>query len=73
MNMKSLSALLAMLFLASPAVAETVHFHSTTWPPTPLQQRLATAAGQTIAELASTTIAGELYLPPGNGPFPRSC
>src|SRR5262249_2873045 len=26
--------------------------------------------GQTIAELASVTIRGELYLPPGNGPFP---
>jgi dienelactone hydrolase len=70
MNVKSLSALLALLFVGSPAAAETVHFRSTTWPPTPLQQRLAAAAGQTIAELASSRIAGELYLPPGPGPFP---
>ncbi len=65
-----LIVLLAALLVFSPAAAETVHFRSTTWPPTPLQQRLATAAGQTIAELASTKIAGELYLPPGSGPFP---
>src|SRR5260370_24124921 len=65
-----LMALLARLSLPTAAAAETVTFRSTTWPPTPLQQRLATAAGQTIAELASTRIAGELYLPPGSGPFP---
>jgi dienelactone hydrolase len=65
-----LIALLATLSLSTSAAAETVTFRSTTWPPTPLQQRLATAAGQTIAELASTKIAGELYLPPGGGPFP---
>jgi dienelactone hydrolase len=65
-----LTALLATLLLTSPAAAETVTFRSTTWPPTPLQLRLAKTAGQTIAEQASTKIAGELYLPPGNGPFP---
>jgi len=65
-----LAALLATFLLPAAAAAETVTFRSTTWPPTPLQQRLATAAGQTIAELASTKIAGELYLPPGPGPFP---
>src|SRR5260370_42574851 len=65
-----LSALLATLSLSPSAAAETVTFRSTTWPPTPLQLRLATAAGQTVAELASTRIAGELYRPPGNGPFP---
>ncbi len=65
-----LTALLAMLVFSSPVVAETVTFRSATWPPTPLQQRLAKTAGQTIAELASVTIRGELYLPPGKGPFP---
>src|SRR5260370_23534260 len=65
-----LSALLATLSLSPSAAAETVTFRSTTWPPTPLQQRLATAVGQTIAELASTRIAGELYLPAGRGPLP---
>src|SRR5882757_4331381 len=65
-----LIALLVTLSFSTSAAAETVYFRSATWPPTPLQQRLATAAGQTIAELASTKIAGELYLPPGNGPFP---
>ena len=62
--------LLAAPLVFSSAVAETVTFRSATWPPTPLQQRLAKTAGQTIAEQASTTIRGELYLPPGNGPFP---
>jgi dienelactone hydrolase len=65
-----LTALLATLVLTTSAAAETVTFRSATWPPTPLQQRLAKTAGQTIAEQASTTIRGELYLPPGNGPFP---
>ena len=65
-----LTALLATLALTTSAAAETVTFRSATWPPTPLQQRLAKTAGQTIAEQASTTIRGELYLPPGNGPFP---
>jgi dienelactone hydrolase len=65
-----IAALLAIPLLCSSAAAETVYFRSTTWPPTPLQQRLAKTAGQTIAEQASVKIAGELYLPPGNGPFP---
>ena len=65
-----LIALLATLALTTSAVAETVTFRSATWPPTPLQQRLAKTAGQTLAEQASTTIKGELYLPAGNGPFP---
>ena len=65
-----LTALLATLSLPTAAAAEPVYFRSTTWPPTPLQQRLTTAAGQTIAEQASVKISGELYLPPGKGPFP---
>src|SRR5436190_21392967 len=65
-----LTALLATLLLISSAATETVTFRSTTWPPTPLQQRLARTAGQTIAELASTKLGGELYLPAGLGPFP---
>ena len=65
-----LAALFATLLPLSSASAETIYFRSTTWPPTPLQQRLAKTAGQTIAEQASVKIAGELYLPPGNGPFP---
>jgi dienelactone hydrolase len=66
----ALAALIAAFLLSSAAPAETVTFRSATWPPTPLQQRLAKTAGQTIAEQASVTIRGELYLPPGNGPFP---
>jgi dienelactone hydrolase len=65
-----LVALLTTLFLVGPAAAETIHFRSATWPPTPLQQRLAKTAGQTIAEQAGVELAGELYRPPGNGPFP---
>jgi len=47
--------LLAAPLVFSSAVAETVTFRSATWPPTPLQQRLAKTAGQTIAEQASST------------------
>src|SRR5262245_40418740 len=65
-----LSALLATLLPVSAAMAETVTFRNATWPPTPLQQRLAKTAGQTIAEQACTMIAGERYLPSGKGPFP---
>jgi dienelactone hydrolase len=65
-----LIALLTTLALPAAAAAESVTFRSTTWPPTPLQQRLAKAAGQTIAELASSKLGGELYRPPGPGPFP---
>jgi dienelactone hydrolase len=68
--MRLWSALLATLLFSTSGVAETVTFRNATWPPTPLQQRLAKTAGQTIAEQASTMIAGELYLPPGKGPFP---
>ena len=65
-----LAALLATLAFTTSSAAETVTFRSATWPPTPLQQRLAKTAGQTIAEQASTKLGGELYLPPGKGPFP---
>jgi dienelactone hydrolase len=65
-----LAALLTTLLLIAPAAAETVRFRSATWPPTPLQQRLAKTAGQTIAEQASVPLTGELYRPPGSGPFP---
>jgi dienelactone hydrolase len=56
--------------LAASAAAETIHFRSATWPPTPLQLRLAKASGDTIAEQASVPLTGELYRPPGDGPFP---
>ena len=52
------------------AAAETIHFRSATWPPTPLQLRLAKASGDTIAEQASVALTGELYRPAGPGPYP---
>jgi dienelactone hydrolase len=55
--------------LTTSAAAETIHFRSATWPPTPLQLRLA-KAGDTIAEQASVPLSAELYRPPGKGPFP---
>jgi dienelactone hydrolase len=66
----ALSAAMSMLLLFSAACAETVHFRSATTPPTPLQQRLAKERGQPIPEQPSEEIAGELYRPPGSGPFP---
>src|SRR6185436_1423199 len=65
-----LAALLVTPILTVAAAAETLHFRSATWPPTPLQLRLAKASGDTIAERASVPLAGELYRPSGTGPFP---
>lgn len=69
-----LALLLAPLFIApffiAAAAAEPIRFRSATWPPTPLQLRLATASGDTIAERASVTLVGELHRPSGDGPFP---
>ena len=64
-----LALLMAPVFIAS-AAAEPIHFRSATWPPTPLQLRLATASGDTIAEQASVSLCGELHRPPGDGPSP---
>jgi len=65
-----LAALLMTPILTAAAAAETLHFRSATWPPTPLQLRLAKASGDTIAEQASVALRGELYRPSGKGPFP---
>src|SRR5437763_2888587 len=64
-----LAALLMTPILTAAAAAETVHFRSATWPPTPLQLRLA-KAGDTVAEQASVALTGELYRPTGQGPYP---
>ena len=58
------------MLVAMPAAAESVHFPSATTPPTPLQQRLARERGQPIERQASVELVGELYRPPGDGPFP---
>ena len=65
-----LAALLMTPILTAAAAAETLHFRSATWPPTPLQLRLAKASGDTIAEQASVALRGELYRPSGKEPFP---
>jgi dienelactone hydrolase len=65
-----LATLLLTPILTVPATAETIHFRSATWPPTPLQLRLAKASGDTIAEQASVPLTGELYRPAGKGPVP---
>jgi len=64
-----LAALLMTPILTAAAAAETIHFRSATWPPTPLQLRLA-KAGDTIADRASVPLTGELYRPSGKGPYP---
>lgn len=63
-----LAALLVTPILTVSALAETLHFRSATWPPTPLQLRLA-RTGDTIAERASVPLTAELYRPAGDGPF----
>jgi dienelactone hydrolase len=64
-----LATLLVTPILTVAAAAETIHFRSATWPPTPLQLRLA-KAGDTIADQASVPLTGELYRPSGKGPYP---
>jgi dienelactone hydrolase len=56
--------------LIASASAEPIRFRSATWPPTPLQLRLAKASGDTVAEQASVSLTGELHRPSGGGPFP---
>src|SRR5690349_20686770 len=65
-----LLALLMTPALTVAAAAETIHFRSATWPPTPLQLRLAKASRYTIAERASVALSGGLYRPAGEGPYP---
>lgn len=65
-----LTAVVAMLLPTPPAAAETVGFSSATTPPTPLQLRLARERGQPVSQPPSTELSGELYHPPGDGPFP---
>ena len=65
-----LAALLMAPILTAAAAAETIYFRSATWPPTPLQLRLA-KAGDTIADRASVPLTGELYRPAAaKGPVP---
>jgi poly(3-hydroxybutyrate) depolymerase len=61
---------LVIALLATPAMAEPVHFPSATTPPTPLQQRLARERSQAIEQQPSVKLSGKLYRPPGDGPFP---
>jgi len=65
-----LLALLATLAASPCALGETVRFPTATTPPTPLQERLARERGQPISRPAIVELAGELYRPPGDGPFP---
>jgi poly(3-hydroxybutyrate) depolymerase len=65
-----LAVMAAFVAIPSMAAAETVHFRTATTPPTPLQQRLARERSQLVLEPPSEEIVGELYRPPGNGPFP---
>jgi dienelactone hydrolase len=69
MRQRALATFALLVGLAAPAGAETVHFRSATWPPTPLQLSRA-ATGQTIAEQASMRLSGEFRHPRGTGPFP---
>src|SRR6266436_1546852 len=69
----SIALVAAALVVMAPtfsAEAETVSFRSAVTPPTPLQQRLAKERSESVAEAPTTELAGELYRPPGNGPFP---
>jgi dienelactone hydrolase len=66
----SLPVALAIIGLPWVAAAETVHFNSAATAPTPLQQRLAQERAQPIREQSRVELAGELYRPAGDGPFP---
>lgn len=68
--MRPPNLVLLIAWLASPALAETVHFPSGSTPPSPLQQRLARERGQPIAPQPTTELVGDLHRPEGAGPFP---
>jgi len=57
-----LAALLVMPILAAPAAAETLHFRSATWPPTPLQLRLAKAGGGASVDVVMDAYGALLHL-----------
>jgi dienelactone hydrolase len=65
-----LSAVLLMPLILPQAAAETVRFRGASIMPTPLQERLARERGQLVREVLGAEITGELYRPPGDGPFP---
>lgn len=57
-------------FLAGPAAAESVRFAAASVNPTLLRQRLAQQQGAAAIPQPGDLIGGELYRPPGSGPFP---
>jgi dienelactone hydrolase len=49
--------------------SEQIHFTSAAVPPTVLRQRLAAMRGERAEPIAGIDLAGELFRPPGEGPF----
>ena len=62
--------LVAFAFMAHAAHAETVHFRSSTIGPSELQVRLAKERNEPVPTVEGEMLAGEIYRPAGNGPFP---
>jgi dienelactone hydrolase len=63
-------AFVLTLAICASARAEAVQFHAAPVNPTPLRQRLAQQRGVPALPLPGNLIGGELYRPPGSGPFP---
>ena len=55
---------------AEASESENVKFHAAVVPPTAFKLRLAKERGETIAPEPTTELSGELFRPPGAGPFP---
>ncbi len=66
------SAILALaIWAAQPAnTSELVHFESVVYPPTPFKVKRAKERGIELEPKIAETIAGYLYRPDGEGPFP---
>ena len=60
----------ALMACITPALAEPVQFSSAPVPPTPFSQHQAELRGTVALPRPGDPIAGELYRPVGDGPFP---
>jgi dienelactone hydrolase len=73
--MRLTSLLMGLILLiavgkAEASESENVKFHAAVVPPTAFKLRLARERGETIAPEPTTELSGELFRPPGAGPFP---
>lgn len=65
-----LLSLLPLMAMGNAQASESVQFRSAAVPPTAFKVRLAKERGETVVPEPTTELSGELFRPPGEGPFP---